>query len=125
MSFSIWGATIIGLCLGAVVAYLGGRSLLLKLVLTSGAPDVVAKFGVAGIVISFVPALLLAVVVGGTLGSSSGQWLFDVLHMPVSGVPLGLGLGTAAVFAIVLAGGTTASLLAGRALVRYARGRKP
>jgi len=124
MSFSIWGATIIGLCLGAVTAYLGGRSLLLKLVLNSSAPDVMAKFGVAGIIISFVPALLLSVVVGGTLGSSGGSWLFDAAGMPVSGVPLGMGLGIAVVFATVLVGGTAACIFAGRALIRHARGGK-
>lgn len=124
MTFLIWGATIIGLCLGAVSAYIGGRSRLLKLVSQSSAPELMAKFGVAGIIISFVPALLLSVVVGGTLGSSAGIWLFDAIGMPVSGVPLGMGLGIAVVFATVLVGGAAASIFAGRALIRCARGNK-
>lgn len=99
-----WFPIAVGLSGGAYIAYLVGNRVLPRLVERSPNPVLLIKLSFGGTLISLVPALLLAIVVGGTLG---GAW----------GVP-GVMIGVAAVFAIVVLAGTFAGVLLARLLRR-------
>lgn len=119
MEVVVWGASFLGLALGAVMAFVIGKLLLLPVVEKSSYPAFMARWGIAGLVVSVLPAFFLSFVIGGTFGGSLGERLFFVIGLPWSGVSLGVGIGIAVVFALVLLAGTGLSLLIGRRLLRY------
>jgi hypothetical protein len=73
----------------------------------------------AGTVIAVLPALFLSLVVGGTLGGAWGERAFDQLGLDSSGAPVGLALGIALVFALVVIAGATIAVFSGKALISY------
>lgn len=99
-----WLLIAIGLGGGAYAAYLVGNRVLPALVERSRNPILLIKLSFGGTLITLVPALLLSIVVGGTLGSA---W----------GAP-GVVIGVAAVFAVVVLAGTFAGVLLARLLRR-------
>src|SRR5258706_270794 len=57
---------------------------------------VVRAFGIGGMFLGVVPALLLSIVVGGNLGGGWGEALLG----PLAGVPIGLAAGIVVVFSV-------------------------
>ena len=98
-----WLGIATGLAGGAYIAYLIGNGVLPQLVERAPNPILLIKLSFGGTLITLVPALLLSIVVGGTLGAVFGA--------------LGLVIGVAAVFAVVVLAGTFAGVLLAR-LVR-------
>ena len=84
------------------ISIYAGKALLPPLVERSQKPDLVVKLSLGGTVIAALPALLLSIVVGGALGGPYGA--------------LGIVLGVAAVFALILLAGTFAGVLLARYL---------
>lgn len=94
-----WLAIGLGIAAGAMLCLWVGKSAIAPLLRRSRRPDLFVKLSLAGAVVSALPALLLAIVVGATLGM---PW----------GAP-GRVAGVALVFALVLLAGTfTGALLA-------------
>jgi hypothetical protein len=104
MTVAEWLAIVTGLAGGAYVAYLIGNRVLPRLVERAPNPILLIKLSFGGTLITLVPALLLSIVVGGTLGSTWGM--------------LGAAIGVAAVFAVVVLAGTFAGVLLARLLRR-------
>ena len=97
-----WLAIAVGLAGGLAVSIYAAKALLPPLVERSKKPDLVVKLSLGGTVIAAIPALLLSIVVGATLGSAFGAF--------------GIVLGVAAVFAAILLAGTFAGVLLARYL---------
>jgi len=106
-------------------AYVLGSAILPRVVARSEDMLLFVRLAFAGTVVALFPAFFLSIVVGGTLGGAWGEWLFDRLGMSLSGVPYGLAVGVALVFAVVLLGGGAAGIVVAKALVRYRQGRAP
>jgi hypothetical protein len=104
VNVAVWAASLLGLVLGASIAFVIGKRLLLPVVEKSSRPDFLARWGIAGLAVSALPSILLAFVVGATLGGAWGEYLLT--GAPWSGVPLGVAAGIAVVLAAVLLGGT-------------------
>lgn len=119
MNAAVWAASLLGLVLGASIAFVIGKALLLPVVEKSSRPDFLARWGIAGLAVSALPSILLAFVVGGTLGGAWGGHLFLLAGGSWSGVALGVGAGIAVVLAAVLLGGTALSLSIGRLLLGH------
>lgn len=117
MDLAVWGASFLGLALGVLMAFVIGRRLLLPVVEKSSRPDFLARWAIAGLVVSALPSILLAFVAGGTIGGAWGERVFRLAGAPGSGIPLGVGAGIAMVFAVMLLSGTVLSLLIGRLLL--------
>ena len=115
----IWIATALGLVGGVALAYVLGKAVLPRLVPTSQGMLLVRRLAFAGTLVAFLPAFFLSFVVGGTLGGAWGEYLFGQVGLPFSGVPVGLALGIALVFALVLLGGATIGLLLGKVVLCY------
>ena len=104
-----WLAIVVGLAGGLLLSYRIGKAALPPLLRRSRKPELLIKLGFGGAVIAALPALLLSIVVGATLGMPWGA--------------IGLVVGVALVFALVFLAGTFAGvLLAG--LLASARGRR-
>lgn len=114
----IWIATALGLAGGLVLAYALGKAVLPRWVEKSEHISLLVRMAFAGTVVALLPALLLSLVVGGTLGGAWGERAFAQLGFS-SGAPIGLALGVAVVFALVLVAGAAAGVLLAKALVRY------
>jgi hypothetical protein len=99
-----WLAIAIGLAGGLLLSYHLGKAALVPLVARSRKPELLIKLSLGGTVIAALPALLLSIVVGATLG------------MPWDTV--GIVIGVAAVFALLLLCGTFAGVLLARLLTR-------
>jgi RsiW-degrading membrane proteinase PrsW (M82 family) len=119
----VWIATALGLAGGFLLAYALGRALLPRWVGKSGHLSLLVRLAFAGTVVALLPALLLSLVVGGTLGGAWGERVFAWLGFP-SGAPIGLALGVALVFALVVLSGAACGVLLGKALARD-RGEQP
>jgi hypothetical protein len=119
----IWTATALGLGGGAALAYAMGKALLPRAVAKSEDMLLFVRLAFAGTVVALLPALLLSFVIGGTLGGAWGERVFGLLGIPLSGVPAGLALGIALVFALVVVGGGAVGIVLGKAVVRYRRRR--
>lgn len=99
-----WLAIGIGLAGGLLLSYQIGKAVLPPLVHRSRKPDLLIKLSLGGTVIAALPALLLSIVVGATLGMPWGA--------------AGIAIGVAAVFALVLLSGTFAGAVLARFLTR-------
>ena len=99
-----WLAIALGLGFGAYASYLVGNRVLPRLVERSTNAALLIKLSFSGALIALLPALLLSIVVGGTLGGPWGA--------------IGIVIGGAAVFAVVLLAGTFAGVLLARLLRR-------
>jgi hypothetical protein len=99
-----WLAIGIGLAGGVALCYWIGRWALPRLVASSRNSDLAVKLSLGGTLIMALPALLLSIVAGATLG------------MPWGGP--GIALGVAAVFALVLLSGTFAGVMLASLLTR-------
>lgn len=97
-----WLAITIGLGGGAYIAYLVGNRALPRLVERAPNPLLLIKLSFGGTLITLVPALLLSIVVGGTLGAAWGA--------------LGVIFCVGAVFAVVVLAGTFAGVLLSKLL---------
>jgi len=118
-----WIATLLGLAGGLALAYTLGKAILPRLVARSQHMSLLVRMAFAGTVVAALPALFLSIVVGGTLGGSWGAHAFGRLGLPASGAPIGLALGIALVFALVVVGGAAIGVLLGKAVVIYRRWR--
>lgn len=112
----IWIATLIGLVGGVALAYQLGKLVLPRAIARTKHVTLSIRLAIAGIVVALLPALLLSLVVGGTLGSAWGEQALGKLGFPASGAPIGLALGIAAVFALVLIGGALLGILMVKAI---------
>jgi len=121
MTGAIWIAAALGLTGGIVVSWGAGRLILPRLLAGSLAPLLAVRLAFAGAVIALVPAILLSIVVGGTLGSAWGAQLFRLIGVPASGFITGHAVGMSVVFALVLLGGAVSGILLARAVVWYRR----
>jgi hypothetical protein len=99
-----WLAIGVGLAGGLSLSYLVGNALLSPLVERARNPGLLIKLSFAGTVIAAVPALLLSVAVGAPLGATWGT--------------VGLVVGVALVFGLVLLAGTFAGVLLAKLLTR-------
>jgi len=119
----IWIATLVGLAGGVALAYRLGKLLLPRAIAKTKHVTLSIRLAIAGTIVALVPAFLLSLVVGGTLGGAWGEQALGRLGFPASGAPIGLALGIAAVFALVLIGGALLGILIGvllsRAVVLY------
>jgi hypothetical protein len=95
-----WLAIAIGLASGAYLFFLVAKSALPPLVNRSRKPELAIKFGFGGAAVAALPAVLLSIVVGATLGTPWGL--------------LGMVAGVALVFALVLLAGVFAGVLGAR-----------
>ena len=112
----IWIATIVGLAGGVALAYQLGRLVLPRAIAQSRHVALAVRLAIAGTAVALLPAFLLALVVGGTLGGTWGEQAFGQIGFPESGAPIGLALGIAIVFALVLVGGALLGILVVRAI---------
>ena len=119
MTGAIWLASVLGLAGGVVLAFAAGRSILPRLL--AGSPDLrlASRLAFAGAVVALGPAILLSIVVGGTLGSALGARLFHLIGVPASGFATGLAAGMAFSFALILLGGAVSGILLAKAVVWY------
>jgi hypothetical protein len=115
----IWIATALGLGGGVVLAYAIGNAVLPRAVAKSEDMLLFVRLAFAGTVAALLPALFLSIVIGGTLGGAWGERVFGRLGIPLSGVPAGLALGIALVFALVVLGGGASGFFLGKAVVCY------
>jgi hypothetical protein len=99
-----WFAIALGLAFGAYASYLVGNRVLPRLVERTRNPTLLIKLSFSGTLIALLPALLLSIVVGATLGGGWGA--------------VGIVLGVGAVFALVLLAGTFAGVLLAKLLRR-------
>lgn len=64
----------------------------------------IVRMGVAGGLVALMPALLLGVVIGATLGSAYGVNTAGLIALGTSATVVGIGLGVFAVVAVILSG---------------------
>jgi len=102
-----------------VLAYFVGRAVLPRVIAKSRDISLFVRLAFAGTVVALLPAFFLSIAVGGTLGGVWGKRVFGELGIPSSGVPFGLAVGTALVFAIVLLSGTAIGIFLGKAVVCF------
>lgn len=95
-----WLAIGLGVAAGAMLCLWVGRSAIPRLLRRSRRPDLLIKLSLGGTVVAALPALLLSIVVGATLGMPWGAF--------------GLAAGVALVFALLLLAGTFAGALLSR-----------
>jgi hypothetical protein len=112
----VWIATLVGLAGGVALAYQLGRLILPRAIAQSRHVALAVRLAIAGTAVALLPAFLLALVVGGTLGGTWGEQAFSRIGFPESGAPIGLALGIAIVFALVLVGGALLGILVVRAI---------
>jgi hypothetical protein len=115
----VWIATLVGLAGGVALAYQLGKTLLPRAIAATRHVTLAVRLAIAGTVVALFPAFLLSLVVGGTFGGAWGKRALDGLGFPASGAPIGLALGIAVVFALVLIGGALLGVLIARGLVAY------
>ena len=99
-----WIATALGLGGGVALVLFAAQAVLPRLIRTSPDPRRVVRLAFGGALAALLPAALLAVVGGATLG---GRWGAS-----------GMALGTALVFALVILAGAAAGLALARVLRR-------
>ena len=97
-----WLAIAVGLAGGLLLCYYAGKAVLTRLVERSKKPDLLIKLSFGGTLIAALPALLLSIVVGAPLGAGWGA--------------VGMVVGVAGIFAVVLLAGTFAGVLLARYL---------
>ena len=119
-----WIATVLGLAGGLVLAYGLGAAILPPWIGRSDNVSLVVRLAFGGTVVAFLPALLLSLVVGGTLGSAWGEHFFPLVGLP-SAAPIGIALGVGLVFSLVLLAGAALGILLAKALARYRRFESP
>jgi len=119
MPSPIWIATALGLGAGVVLAYAVGKAVLPRAVAKADDALLFVRLAFAGTVVALLPALLLSLVIGGTLGGAWGERVFGRLGVPSSGVPVGLAIGIALVFALVVLGGGAIGMFLGKAVIRH------
>jgi hypothetical protein len=124
MPSPIWIATALGLGAGVVLAYAVARAALPRAVARAEDALLFVRLAFAGAVVALLPALLLSLVVGGALGAAWGERVFGRFGVPSSGVPVGLALGIALVFALVMLGGGAIGILLGKAVICYRQRRE-
>jgi len=115
----VWFSTALGLLGGLVLSYVLGKAIVPRLIAKSRHMPILLYLALAGTVIAVLPALFLSLVVGGTLGGAWGERIFDQLGLDSSGAPVGLALGIALVFALVVIAGATIAVFSGKALISY------
>lgn len=115
----VWIATALGLLGGLVLTYALGKAIVPRLVAKSRHMPILVHLAFAGTVIALLPALFLSLVVGGTLGGGWGEYAFDQFGFHASGTHIGLALGIAVVFALVVVGGAAIAVFSGKALICY------
>ena len=121
----VWTATAVGVFGGLWLSFAAGRAFLPRLVFGCEDSLLAVRFALAGTIVAFVPALLLAFVAGATLGGASGAYLTQKLGFGSTGAPLGVALGIALVLAFVLLSGALAGVCVAKAITytRAARSR--
>ena len=97
-----WLAIAVGLAGGLLLCNYAGKTILSRLIERSKKPDLLVKLSFGGTAIAALPALLLSIVVGATVGSGFGV--------------VGVVVGVAAIFALVMLAGTFAGVLLARYL---------
>jgi hypothetical protein len=97
-----WLAIAVGVAGGLLLCIYAGKTILSRLVERSKKPDLLIKLSFGGTVIAALPALLLSIVVGAPLGAAWG--------------PVGMVVGVAGIFALVLLVGTFVGVLLARYL---------
>jgi MFS family permease len=119
----IWIATALGLAGGVALAYALGSAVMPGVVAKADDALLFARLAFAGTVVAFLPAIILSLVVGGTLGGAWGEYVFGRLGFASSGAPFGLAVGVALVFAAVLLSGAAGAILLTKGLLRYRKWR--
>ena len=115
----IWIATLIGLAGGVALAYQLGKTLLPRAISQTRHVTLAIRLALAGTVVALLPAFLLSLVIGGTLGGAWGESALGQLGFHASGAPIGLALGIAIVFALVVIAGAMLGILLAKALIAY------
>jgi hypothetical protein len=119
----IWIATALGLAGGLAIAYALGSVALPRVIAKADDALLFVRLAFAGTVVALLPAIVLSLVVGGTLGGAWGEYFFGRLGFASSGAPFGLAVGVALVFAAVLLCGAACAIVLAKALVRYRKWR--
>jgi len=99
-----WLGIAVGLAGGLLFSYYTAKAALPRFLQRSRKPELLIKLSLGGTVIAALPALLLSIVVGATLGMPWGA--------------IGIVTGVAAVFSLVLLSGLVAGMLLARLLAR-------
>jgi hypothetical protein len=120
---SAWIATAVGLAGGVALAIALVRAVLPRIAAASPDPLLMVRLAFAGTVVAALPALVLSLVVGATLGGALGRQLSALAGLGATAVPVGQAFGTALVFAVVLLTGTASGVALGKALF-YRRQRR-
>jgi hypothetical protein len=97
-----WLAIAVGLAGGLLLCSYAGKRILARLIERSKKPALLVKLSFGGTVIAALPALLLSIVVGAPLGAGWGA--------------VGMVLGVAGIFTLVLLAGAFAGVLLARYL---------
>lgn len=121
MTGSAWIASALGIVAGVAICYAALKRLLPHFVRRSKDALLLVRLALAGTLAALLPALFLSLVVGATLGGAWGRQIFQPYGLAASGVPLGVALGTTAVFAAVVLLGTAAGIVLGSALLHLRR----
>lgn len=100
-----WLATVLGLAGGVALALAVARTAFPGLIRASRNPRLAARMAFAGTLVALLPATLLGVVAGGTLGAAWGRQ---------TSTPLGIAVGTALAFAVLVLFGAAAGLVLAR-----------
>ena len=117
MTASAWIASALGIVAGAAVGYAALKMFLPHFIRQSKDALLLVRLALAGTLVALLPALLLSLVVGATLGGAWGRQIFQPYGLAASGVPLGVALGTMVVFAAVVLVGTATGIVLGKVLL--------
>jgi hypothetical protein len=99
-----WLGIAVGIAVGLLLCYWIGHATLARLVASSRNPVLLVKLSLGGTVVGLLPALLLSIAVGAPLGLLWGA--------------VGIVIGVAAVFSVVLLAATFAGVVLARLLTR-------
>jgi hypothetical protein len=119
MFSAVWIATAFGFVGGTVISYVLARAALPRLIMRSQDTSLMVRLAFAGTVVALLPAFFLSFVAGGTFGGAWGEYFFRQFGLGPAGVPFGLAVGIALVFAVVLLGGAAMGVLLGKAVLYY------
>jgi len=113
-----WIAAALGLVGGVVLAIALLKAALPRLIRGSGNALALIRLALAGTLVGLLPALFLSLALGATLGAAWGREVFAPYGLAPSGVPIGIAVCVALIFAGVVLAASAAGLAIGKALDR-------
>ncbi len=102
----MWLAALLGLCGGILASYAIGKATVARLIERCSDHLLAAKCALAGCLVAMLPAVLLSLTAGTTLGNIWGERTLQSIGMGPGGGALGAAIGVTVVFAVVLLSGT-------------------